>query len=153
MKIRKNKETKSGIANVNPGKPNHLGGMCQPGYESTGVQRNYTKLVSEEPTCISVVNTYNLNINQKPLARMTKIIGCTQWNVLSIERWFAMVIMMDLCFQDKFFNGVVNWQNAKMLLDACVKIRENDSCYSTATPPSKKPANAETTNELWIVYQ
>ena len=56
-----------------------------------------------------------------------------------------MVIMMDLCFQDKFFNGVVNWQNAKMLLDACVKIRENDSCYSTATPPSKKPANAETT--------
>ena len=64
-----------------------------------------------------------------------------------------MVIMMDLCFQDKFFNGVVNWQNAKMLLDTCVKIRENDSCYSTAMPPSKKPANTETTNELWVVYQ
>ena len=48
------------------------------------------------------------------------------------EELLVLATMMDPCFKDKFFRGVVNWQNAKMLLDKCVKVRENDPCYGTA---------------------
>ena len=76
----------------------------------------------------------------------------------SIQRWFAdieeeelvlLATMMDPHFKDKFFSGAVNQQNAKILLDQCVKIRENDPCYSTAEPQSKRPENDKTTSKLW----
>jgi len=36
-----------------------------------------------------------------------------------------------------------------MLLDECARARENDPCYSTAEPPSKRPANDGATSKLW----
>ena len=64
-----------------------------------------------------------------------------------------MATMMDPGFKDKFFSGAVNQQNAKkMLLDKYVKIRENDPYYSTAEPPSKRPANDKTKVNRGVVY-
>ena len=120
-----------------------------------------TKSVSEELACISVII---------PLIRaLTKTLGQGDDDhgvyrmkaemLQSIEKRFAdveeeellvLATMMDPRFKDKFFSGAVNRQNAKkMLLDKCVKIRENDSCYSTAEPPSKRPASDTTTSKLW----
>ena len=36
-----------------------------------------------------------------------------------------------------------------MLLDECKTIRESNSCYIMAEPPSKRPANEEATSKLW----
>ena len=59
------------------------------------------------------------------------------------------VTIMDPRFKDKFFSGAVDRENTKMFLDECVRVRENNTCYSTAEPPSKRPANDETTSKLW----
>ena len=120
-----------------------------------------TKSVSEELACISVVI---------PLIRaLTKTLGQDDEDhgmhrmkaemLRSIDRRFAdveekevlvLATIMDPRFKDKFFSSVVSRQNTKkMLLDECARVRENDPCYSLAEPPSKRPANDETTSKLW----
>ena len=60
----------------------------------------------------------------------------------------VLATIIDPCF--KFFSGAVNRQNAKkMLLGEFKKIRESNSCYIMAEPPSKRPANEEATSKLW----
>ena len=66
------------------------------------------------------------------------------------EEVFAMATIMDPRFKDKFFSSAANCQNAmKMLLDECMRVRENEPCYSTAEPLSKRPTNDGATSKLW----
>ena len=68
-----------------------------------------------------------------------------------------MATIMDPRFKDKFLSSAANRQNAKkMLLDECMRVRENEPCYSIAEPCysiaeplSKRPANDGTTSKLW----
>ena len=120
-----------------------------------------TKSVSEGLACISVIISL-VRALTKTLSHDGDDYGVCRMKaemLQSIERRFAdveekevlvLATIIDPCFKDKFFSGAVNRQNAKkMLLDKGKKIRESNSCYIMAEPPSKRPANEEATSKLW----
>ena len=120
-----------------------------------------TKSVSEGLACILVIIPL-VRVLTKTLSHNGDDYGVCRMKaemLQSIERRFAdveekevlvLATIIDPRFKDKFFSGAVNCQNAKkMLLDECKTIRESNSCYIMAEPPSKRPANEEATSKLW----
>ena len=60
-----------------------------------------------------------------------------------------MATIMDPRFKNIFFSSAAIHQNAKMLLDECMRVRENEPCYNTAERLSKRLVNDGTTSKLW----
>ena len=124
-----------------------------------------TKSVSEGLACIPVIIPLVRALN-KTLSHNGDDYGVCRMKaemLQSIERRFAdveekevlvLATIIDPRVKDKFFSGAVNRQNAKkMLLDECKKIRESNSCYIMAEPPSKRPANEEATSKLGLLIR